>query len=529
MSATAFTEGERLKHLKAALPIALAAACLLASFLFARRFFHDDAFITLRYASRVLQGDGLSWTSGAPVEGYTHPLWLLQLIALGGLGLDLEGAARGLGIAYTVGLTALWLHARLWAPPLYMLLLHAGFALWMVSGLESASFSFFCVLAFILSRRGAASMPHGVRLGLVVAAAALTRPEGLGVTVIVAAWLALHRQFRSLAGLAAGFSLPFLAHLLFRRLYFGDFLPNTAYAKLGVYEPWSALLRAADLLSGQWETWLPFALTASAAGLAGGRRKLLLYSAALAAPTFASYLVAGGDHMQELRLLVPAFAVLAAGVGAAHERAAHPRLLSHAVTLCIGMELGRLVHLAPTIQRDPAAEVGEAVGVFLQQRLPAGSIVALSTAGSTPYFAPDLEFIDMLGLTNAEISHRTDVPLITRWQNQPGHGKGDGAYVLSRSPDVIILGPAEGFDGRKPKSWFLSDYELATSAEFWRRYAPHALPVPPSREPASAYMQKLSAHGGRFRLVAFLRRDSHAAQRLARAGTALRISPPGDR
>jgi hypothetical protein len=526
MDATALTERVELKRLRAALPFGLAAACLTVSFLFARSFFHDDAFITLRYASRVLRGDGLSWTSGAPVEGYTHPLWLLQLIALGGLGIDLESAARGLGVTYAIALTALWLRARLWVAPLYMLLLHAGFALWMVSGLESTSFSFWCVLTFMLSRQGPDSTRHGARLGLVVAAAALTRPEGLGVAFIVTAWLAMHRRVRALAGMAAGFGLPFLAHLLFRRLYFGDFLPNTAYAKIGVFEPWSALLRATGLLWSQWETWLPFALTALAAGVAGGQRRLLLYSSALAAPTIASYLLAGGDHMQELRLLVPAFAVLAAGVGAARERAAHPHLLGHAVTLCIGMELGRLVHLAPTVQRDPAAEVGEAVGAYLEQSLPAGSTVALSTAGSTPYFAPNLEFIDMLGLTNAEIAHRTSVPLIARWQNQPGHGKGDGAYILSRSPDVIILGPAEGFDGRKPKAWFLSDYELATSAEFWRRYTPYALRVPPSRQPSSPYMQKLAARDGRFRLVAFLRIDSQAAQKLAHTGTALRVAPP---
>ena len=37
-----------------------------------RTFFTDDGFISLRYASRLLHGHGLTWTEGDPVEGYVN-------------------------------------------------------------------------------------------------------------------------------------------------------------------------------------------------------------------------------------------------------------------------------------------------------------------------------------------------------------------------------------------------------------------------------------------------------------------------
>ncbi|MCA9625478.1 MAG: hypothetical protein KC731_40935, partial [Myxococcales bacterium] len=64
----------------AALAIGLA---LLA--LHARRYLPlvvDDAYISLRYADRLLAGDGLTWTAGEAVEGYSNLAWTLGLAGL---------------------------------------------------------------------------------------------------------------------------------------------------------------------------------------------------------------------------------------------------------------------------------------------------------------------------------------------------------------------------------------------------------------------------------------------------------------
>ena len=36
----------------------------------------DDALISLRYARRLLDGRGLTWTDGERVEGYSNLLWV---------------------------------------------------------------------------------------------------------------------------------------------------------------------------------------------------------------------------------------------------------------------------------------------------------------------------------------------------------------------------------------------------------------------------------------------------------------------
>src|SRR5690349_1811860 len=42
----------------------------------------DDAMISMTYARNVLEGHGLNWArQGEPVEGFTHPLWLVPMVA----------------------------------------------------------------------------------------------------------------------------------------------------------------------------------------------------------------------------------------------------------------------------------------------------------------------------------------------------------------------------------------------------------------------------------------------------------------
>src|SRR5262245_5805192 len=66
-------------------------------------FLSDDALISLRYARRLLDGHGLTWTDGPRVEGYSNLLWVLLTALAGALGLDLIVAARLLGV---VGMAA---------------------------------------------------------------------------------------------------------------------------------------------------------------------------------------------------------------------------------------------------------------------------------------------------------------------------------------------------------------------------------------------------------------------------------------
>src|SRR5262245_53911535 len=50
----------------------------------------DDAMISMVYAKNFVEGFGLNWARfGAPVEGFTHPLWMFAMIPVNALPLAL--------------------------------------------------------------------------------------------------------------------------------------------------------------------------------------------------------------------------------------------------------------------------------------------------------------------------------------------------------------------------------------------------------------------------------------------------------
>ena len=477
----------------------------------ARDFFHDDAFITLRYVARWLAGRGPTWNDGEHVEGYSHPLWMLQLTALGVTGASLVDAARALGVVYLVALFVLWWRSRAWPVPLLLAATTPGLLLWTRGGLEGVSFTFWLCLGVWLVTRALAAPAHDARragalAGAALAAAALTRPEGALLGPLALLWLLLLRApRRTWLALLVTFALPLLAWQTVRLGYYGDWLPNAARVKLGA--PLAVQLGAAlRYLRFNLRAWLP-ALAAAAALLALARRPRALWPALLALPMLLTTLSGGGDHMPGVRLVMPALVLLAFAAGLAGPprqrwaRRAASALVAAAALFQIAPLLG---HRVPP---DAAAAVGSEIGRFLAQRLPPGAVVVTATAGSTPYHAPGLTFIDSLGLNDRVIARRAVPQRRTRLQVLPGHRKGDGAYVLSRRPDAVIIGPAEGDLSLDERAWFLDDLELLTSPEFQHNYRPYAFMV----------RRHLT-------LIIYLRLDSPAAQAMSLDGVGMQPS-----
>ncbi len=226
---------------------------LLAWLASAAWFLCDDAFISFRYVRNLVEGRGLVFNPGERVEGYTNLLWVLKLTALWKVfGLRPEHVAPWLSVLCTIGTlaaTAWWtallpgLRRRglvIWMA-LGLLCTSATFAVWTSGGgLETRQFTFFVVLAVVFlsvrsdSRRGLL----GVSLSLV--AAAYTRPEGLLIAACCFGWFVVQRSLaaeRSRVALRelGWLILPFVAFVgaqfLFRYGYYGEWLPNTYYAK----------------------------------------------------------------------------------------------------------------------------------------------------------------------------------------------------------------------------------------------------------------------------------------------------------
>jgi hypothetical protein len=197
---------------------------------------------------------------------------------------------------------------------------------------------------------------------------------------------------------------------------------------------------------------------------------------------------AGGDHMPGFRLLLPVIPLVSLGIYLALRDAvavsdSKMELAIYAlITVGAASQIG-WEELNPR-KEDPASRVGSIVGKYIAAHWPAESLVALNTAGSTPFHAASLRFIDMLGLNDRHIARRKVTEVVLPWQLQPGHLKGDGAYVLSRKPDYIIVGPAEGTSITAP--WFLSDLEMQRDARFVRDFTPHVVSLDAEGRPTNA-------------------------------------------
>ncbi|HVL01331.1 MAG TPA: hypothetical protein VM553_16050 [Dongiaceae bacterium] len=464
-------------------------------------FYHDDAYISLRYSENFLNGLGLVWNPSEHVQGYTNFLFVMLVYLLGYVGMDLVLASKLLGMVSFVGLIVLVListrffsentiddtkpmlpEAKIGA---WVLLTSLPLITWAMGGLESVTFTFFIcagVVATQCSLNSERQLYWAALSGLIFGLAYLLRPDGAVFGVVSGGYL-LYSVWQKRAGWAVlpVFSLAVLVivvpYSLWQLSFYGDILPNTYHAKSGaplevrVYTGFKYLAKflisppflPAITLLLVFHTWR-----------AGRLRQEHIFLLACCV-VFGAYLFSvGGDHMQAFRMMlpiIPLMALLIGGLAPLYFRklSVRQREIVFALFFIVSAAQLRDINLSPALP-DPAADVGKVVGEYINEHWPDNSLVALHTAGSTPYYAPRLQFIDMLGLNDATIARRnvTRDLMLARMQWAPGHLKGDGAYVLNRRPDYIIAGPAEGSLISDP--WFLSDVEMANSPEFKQHY-----------------------------------------------------------
>jgi hypothetical protein len=486
-------------------------------------FLHDDAFISLRYAQNWLAGNGVAWNPGDRVEGYTNFLQLLLTTGLGAVGVDLVRAVRIVSFAAWCGLLAFGLlrarASRRWATPdLASLPVVASVAsiplvAWVFGGLEAPLVALLVTVGAlgVCDALSDASLPARRPLALAggcLGLACLTRLDaGIFVAAAVAFLLTQPGRLRARVSSAAVFAAPVAVllapWLVWKGVYYGDLLPNTWYVKASDPSGWR--LAAGVRYLGGFLATPPFALAWAMAGaLRAGLARRLTRGQAFALTALALHaawiVYVGGDQMPLHRLLVPvlplscwlAFALWRPDL---ERLGARSRLaVAGGVSLALALQLV-WPHVSGA-HRNATSFVGTAVGRYIARAWRPGSLVALNTAGSTPYHAPDLRYLDMLGLNDAHIARRPMGPLRLPGQRLPGHARGDGAYVLAQRPDYLILGPAAGVPASNP--WFLSDLEIAEDPAFVREYAPrravldvHDLPgyqdYPPTRSGALVF------------------------------------------
>ncbi|HEY7213864.1 MAG TPA: hypothetical protein VIC28_04500, partial [Thermoanaerobaculia bacterium] len=125
----------------------------------------DDAMISMTYARNLVEGHGLNWARwGEPVEGFTHPLWLLLMIPVNALPIALRDRSLLMQVLSLLTLAATIIAVRRlvldhfsaadvrhWMPAAVLTAFYYPLAYWTLMGMETGLQALLTVMAVHLS------------------------------------------------------------------------------------------------------------------------------------------------------------------------------------------------------------------------------------------------------------------------------------------------------------------------------------------------------------------------------------------
>jgi len=437
----------------------------------------DDAYIFLVYAKNFIHGNGLTF-NGTVVEGFSSPLWMGLLILFGWMRVPLpllmqilSSLSGGFAIIATYILALRVLKDQHWAllPPI--LLIGSGdFVFYSGVGLEQVLFVGLVAISVAIFWDHPESRLKGWMLPILLALAILTRPEGGIFVFLVLLWGWIQTKSLRLS-IQAGLKLTAILApiMILKRLYYGYWLPNTFYVKSG--NLMNLGLGKIYLIRNGLRYWPVVLLFGIFFLLLIWKKKFntikpLLPLLSMTAVWGAYVWVVGGDNLVGGRMLIPVLPLLFSSL---------VLMIKHALPK-YGWALGIITLTAMftlygytqdsfvsahTERWRRNFPIRQAAGLYLKDNFPEDTLVALNPAGIIPYYS-ELPTIDMLGLNDAYISHYGN----RDYSLDYGHQAGDGKYVLSRKPDVILFG---GGVSRTPGD-LVSDREIAQNSDFKTLY-----------------------------------------------------------
>jgi arabinofuranosyltransferase len=207
----------------------------------------DDAYITFRTVMNAVGGYGLRWNVADRVQTYTHPLWMLVMLASSFITRDVYFTSLALSIAFSVLVVALVSGRLASSMPMALAALaifsvSKSFVEYSTSGLENALTHLLLVSFFLANMSTWIAGRRILLLSLVTSLLMLNRLDtGLLVLPMFGLELWRNRHHRPWVSAAIGM-LPLVAWEVFSIVYYGFPFPNTAYAKLGPGVPRGELL-----------------------------------------------------------------------------------------------------------------------------------------------------------------------------------------------------------------------------------------------------------------------------------------------
>ncbi|MEW6605829.1 MAG: hypothetical protein AB1414_00065 [bacterium] len=452
----------------------------------------DDAYISFRYADNFIHGKGLVYNMGERVEGYSNFLWVIILSGFMKVGLEPILISKISGIILSSATVMLTFRiARIISGynfyaliPSLFLICSSGYVLWATGGLETHLFGFL-ITAGVLFYLKQDKLKNNIYSGCLFALTSLTRPEGIllalltfGHKVLSGLTGRMKRYWRDIFLFMGGFLVIFLPYLAFKISYYGDIFPNTFYAKapsnLALYDAGKFYLF--EFLKTNFNLFLLlFFLLVTFFNF---KKLWFTYIITLIIPFCIYILWIGGDSFPCFRFLVPLLPLFALLIGESFKElkdVLETRLVfaynKHIFSfLIVGILVYSLYH---SITSTPTGSQAKSlvteytkieknrvlISDWFVKRFPSSTSIALNPAGIIPYYTR-FKAIDMLGLNDKHIAKsQTKVG-----SGAIGHLKFDSDYVISKKPDLIIIGASELLPGNIEREKVVKYYQFITGA-----------------------------------------------------------------
>ncbi len=444
-------------------------------------FLSDDSLISLRYVQRFIEGKGLTWNDGHPVEGYSNLLWILMISFLGKLGMNLIISARVLGIACSVGTLAVIcsyfktinVRKEYVFLTVFLLVTTPCFTVWAIGGLEQPLYIFLLTLTLTEVSKIINDKNKGrvYFLSLWIGLLAITRPDGFLFTILTTMFLIFIFR-KSKKGLIRVFvfagmipALFLLGQLLFRYNFYGELVPNTALVKVKI--------TLHHVVRGGFYVFKSFfgTLLFSSLGLyclfylVYKKKNLFGFYLLLNVVVWTAYIVTvGGDIFPAFRhyyvvLILLVFAIIFGLNEMQFRFKTKMTRIGFIVLLLINPFIQLLIPDNHYAIEERWEFRGLNLGKTLKNTFPETTLIAVTAAGCIPY-ASELPTVDMLGLNDYYTPRHPPKNFGT---GMLAHELGDASYVLGRNPDIIIyhMGAVPRFnvgDQMKNNPVFINNY-----------------------------------------------------------------------
>lgn len=443
----------------------------------------DDAMISMQYARNLATGHGLVWNAGGErVEGFSNPLWVgfmafWHLFGLPSsevsLPVQISGAAFLLANLFVVKKLAEELLEGYLAPLLAILLTAFYFHLnnWALQGMEVSALVLILSYAVLLAVRAYKARRFSVWPYALLTLGTFVRVDmavPLAVLTAFMAWKDVRHRNEHLRwglGLLAG---GMLVQTVARKLYFGDWLPNTYYLKVVGVSLVDRVQRGWSVLWGfVWGSgWFLMLLPILLLLLWPDAPSLLLSALLIGQVAYSVYV--GGDAWEHkgganrfLAIVMPLFFILFVQTLdrirrtlAANRKGAWVPIVSQVVLAAFVVtslfSFNVINENDPlekwTLIKRPIFVAGTqrytTLGLLINDITDPQAHIAVVTAGSIIYFA-EREGIDMLGKSDRVIAHSLPHENGGTLDNvdeifRPGHNKWDYQHsIVDLSPDIV--------------------------------------------------------------------------------------------